>query len=642
MLDLTMVLIRRVMFILVAFFATTAFPSWALDDLLLQQLTQAPKAAAVSLSSDGHYLAALLRGDKNEPEIAVWRVGDDEHNAERLPYTRSDLNWLSWVGGGRLLLSLKENGLVLYDAHVGRLRPLIDGVGPKPDELLPVLLSALPDDPANILMQWEDPGVPGYPAVYRVNALTGISEKIMGAWRPIIRWWASPSGVVEMGEGYRGRKQQLYGRRADGAWAKIAENDYFKDTPMSVVAVEAGGATAAVIAAHDSNTRSLWRVDTRTGEYMERLAHHGRFDIDAAIIDPVSNFLVGATYVSNAQEEFIWRADYKMQLASAQREAGVSDIELVSESTDRRVKLYRSRANWRPHRYFIKDTETDTLVEVASDKSFDDLPRARSQGVYIPLKGKRIKDLGPMHAILSIPSGGATGKAVVLVHGGPVRRASDRYSPIVRWLNANGYSVLQPNFRGSSGFGEKWRRAGYAQWGNDMQDDVRTAAEWMLESGYASYGNMCVMGGSYGGYASLMSAIKDDDLFECAVSLNGVTSVYHLAEYFDTHRFSLLTVPRIKGRLSNRSLRRRSPLYRADLIKLPVLLLHATKDANVPFDQGVGMAKALQQEGKEHTFIVIKDAEHQLKRTDHRRIYYRAAVEFLNQHTAGHETAQSR
>ena len=221
---------------------------------------------------------------------------------------------------------------------------------------------------------------------------------------------------------------------------------------------------------------------------------------------------------------------------------------------------------------------------------------------------------------------------MVLVHGGPVRRVSNSFSGVVSWLTANGYTVLQPNFRGSSGFGEEWRRAGYARWGTDMQDDVRTAAQWMLDAGYAERGKMCVMGGSYGGYAALWSAIRDDDLFECAISLNGVTSVPHLVKFLELGRFHLLSVPRIRGKLSIRTLRSRSPLDRAKLVRLPVLLLHATRDANVPFEQVVQMAKALRVHEKDHEWIVLKGSEHQLRRPQDRRTYYEASLKFLKKH----------
>ena len=599
---------------------------------LLKQLTDAPRVAAATLSSYGNYVSALVRADSGDSQVAVWRAFGSIKDADILPYTRSELNWFAWVGEGRLLLSLREYGLVLYDAHIERLRPLIENEGPRPEGLIPVLLSALPDDPSNILMQWEDPAVPGYPAVFRVNAITGVSTKIIGAWRPIIRWWASPTGTVEIGEAFRGRRQLLFGRRAEGNWEKITDNDYFRQSPISIVAVEAGGATAAVISGHAGNTRSLWRMDARTGGFLRQLASNDQFDIDAAIFDPQSNMVVGATFVEDRVEQIIWQPQLKDDLRSVAISAGEKNVALVSRSHDGRVSLYRSSENWRSNRYFLMEKNEGKLVELDVSDELEQLPRPEKRGVWIKLKGKRTDGLGAMHALLSTPEAGGTGKAVVLVHGGPVRRVSDGYSPMVSWLTANGYTVLQPNFRGSSGFGDAWRRAGYGRWGTDMQDDVRTAAQWMLETGYAKAGKMCVMGGSYGGYAALMSSIKDDDIFECAISLNGVTSVYHLVEYLEQNRFYLLSVPRIKGKLSDRTLKRRSPLNRADLVRLPVLLLHATRDTNVPFDHGVQMAKSLHWQNKDHEFIVLKGSEHQLRRPQDRKTYFEASLRFLEQH----------
>ncbi|TNE60978.1 MAG: S9 family peptidase, partial [Alphaproteobacteria bacterium] len=580
-------------------------------------------------------LAARARkGD--EQVLVVWNADKSPDDGDQLPYRRDDLNWLAWVGGGRLLVSLKEHGLVLYDAHIARLSPLIEGGGPRPDELPPVLLSALPDDPTSILMQWEDSAVPGFPAVYKVNAITGVSEKIISAWTPVIRWWASPEGDVQLGEGFRGRRQLFYGRQADGSWQAIADRDYFDDPGLSVLAVEAGGATALVLSGHASDTRALWRMDIRTGRMIAKLAGSDRYDMAAAILDPVTDLAVGASFVADGAEEIIWRADHRARLEDIAVRLGVSHVGLFSASRDGRRELYHSISDRGPIRYFLYDRDSDKVDRLAHDPVEDTWPVPDTEGVWIPLEKR--KD-GIMHAVLSRPATGPTGRAVVLVHGGPVRRVSASYDPLVSWLTANGYTVLQPNFRGSSGFGESWRRAGYGEWGRDMQSDVRTAAEWLVEAGYAEPGNMCVMGGSYGGYAALMSAIKDDDLFACAISLNGVTSLDHLVAYLETHRFYMLTVPRIRGRLSDYVLRRRSPLARADQVRIPVLMLHSTHDTNVPFDQGRQMASMLKKYRKDFNFIVLKGSEHQLTRPVDRRIYYQSALNFLDAHIGGHAGA---
>lgn len=597
------------------------------DPALLDHLARPPLLGAVSLSTDGHFLAGLRRSGEDS-DLVVWHADAGIEDAEILPYDRLDLSWMAWVGGGRLLLSLDQHGLVLYDAHIRRLRPLIDGEGPRPGDLAPVLLSSLPEDPSRILLQWEDPAVPGYPAVYRVDAVTGESEKVVSGWRPVVRWWASPEGEVLLGEGFVSRKHQLFARRLDGSWQKIKDRDYFDDPALALLTVETGGGTALVLSGHDSDTRALWRIDARTGEFVEQLAMHPRFDIVAAILDPQTNMAVGATYEEDGIEELIWAIHHKDRVADIAARLGVDHVALVGASSDGRRQLFRYRPRQSHNRYHLFDAETNQITALPFDADDDQLPDPETSGVWIPLsRGK-----GQMHALLSNPPNGPTGRAVVLVHGGPVRRVRDHFNPFVSWLSANGYTVISPNFRGSSGFGETWRRSGYEEWGRDMQDDVRTTIEWVIDLGLAKEGNVCVVGGSYGGYAALMSAIRDDDLIGCAVSLNGVTSIELLVDYLKSRRFHMLSVPRIQGRLSKRALRRRSPLNRANLVRVPVLLLHATNDTNVPFVHGELMDRVLGQLGKDYNFIVLEGAEHQLSRAVDRKIYYQNTLNFLDAH----------
>lgn len=601
------------------------------DSTLLDKLVRAPYLVAPAISSDGHYLSGLVRQQDGTSQIVVWRAPDGFDEREKLPYNRLDINWMAWVGGGRLLLSTDDKGLVLYDAHLKRLRPLIEGRGPRPNELPPVLLSHLPDDPTSILMQWEDPGVEGFPAVYKVNAITGASEKIVSAWKPVIRWYASPAGEVRLGEGYEGRKQILFASRPDGSWKKISKRDYFKGPAHSVLAVEAGGATALVLSAHVSNTRDLWRMDIATGHMSKRLARHKYYDMSSALIDPVTDLAVGALYVAEATQQLVWRADKRDELKLVAERLGVKSVFLLASSRDGRRSLYRRNWRDRPSSYYLWDKETDSLEELPGDVDVDTLPKLRTEGVSIRVPKMKQR----MHALLSYPETGLTTKTVILLHGGPVRRARDRYMPYVSLLTAHGYNVLQPNFRGSSGYGERWRKAGYAEWGRVMQADVRAAAEWIVDEGISQPGDMCVTGGSYGGYAALMSSIKDDDLFACAVSLNGVTSLPHLIYYLSQNRFHELTVPRILGRLTERALRKRSPVYRAELVRKPVLLFQATVDRNVPFEHGAMMADALAKYDKEYEFIVLKGAEHQLRREAERRVYLENSLDFLNRHLSG-------
>lgn len=151
------------------------------------------------------------------------------------------------------------------------------------------------------------------------------------------------------------------------------------------------------------------------------------------------------------------------------------------------------------------DPQAMSPTRIVSYRSFD--------GLVIP-------------AYLTRPVGASTGgPAVLLVHGGPVYRDAWRWNPEVQMLVSRGYTVLQPQFRGSSGFGKRFREAGYGQWGLTMQDDVTAGAGWLVEQGYADADRLCIYGGSYGGYAAMWALAKTPHTFRCGVSFAGVSDL---------------------------------------------------------------------------------------------------------------------
>ncbi|UTW55978.1 prolyl oligopeptidase family serine peptidase [Kordiimonas sp. SCSIO 12610] len=641
----------RSLFFIAIFFLLNSMPfSVNADTELLVRSSAHRPFAGVSLSMDGDFLSALV-AEGEEQRVYVWSTSHpifeeakDAENGlvEALPYVRSEINWLTWVGNGHLLLSLKEKGLVLYNAREQRLRPLIDpliGGGPRPDELLPVLLSAIPDDPSRILMQWEDPTVEGYPAVYEVNVDDGTSRKIIGAWRPIIRWWAAPNGRVLAGEGYRARRHQVYVSDSEGGWRKIHENDVFKDPSYIMLSVDAQQNRAVVISNEGEDKRALWYADLETGRLLEKLAANDTYDIEGAVFDGYGRKVIAATYSDLQNEQIFLDEEFKTShdtiLKQLQRRPvdDTASLWFVGGYTGHNKGLFQLRSERHPRRYFLHDTESDALTPIdgmgVEGSVYDDFHRTTA--VSIPISRK-----AEMQGVLSVPKDQKgklklSGKGVLLIHGGPVRRSRQQYNALLNLLTSNGYVVLQPNFRGSSGFGEKWRKAGYREWGDDMQDDITSAAKWLIREGYVEKDQLCAIGGSYGGYASLMGVITERKLFQCAVSLNGVTSIPHLVNYLSGRRFSLLTTPRIQGGLSQRIMRGRSPLYLANRLKRPVLLLHATNDANVPFEHGQLMAAVLKQNRSDYEFIVLPGAEHQLRHPRFRKTYYENALRFLEQ-----------
>jgi dipeptidyl aminopeptidase/acylaminoacyl peptidase len=206
-------------------------------------------------------------------------------------------------------------------------------------------------------------------------------------------------------------------------------------------------------------------------------------------------------------------------------------------------------------------------------------------------------------AWITVPKGGKGKKLpmVVLVHGGPwVRGGHWRWNDEAQFLASRGYVVLQPEFRGSQGYGHEHFKAGWKQWGKAMQNDVADGARWAVQQGLADPSRICIAGASYGGYSALMGLVNDPDLFRCGVSWVGVTDIelmydVHWSDFNEAYKqygMPALVGDRVKDA---EQLKATSPLYQAHRIKQPLLLAYGGRDRRVPIVHGTKFREAVQK-----------------------------------------------
>ena len=229
---------------------------------------------------------------------------------------------------------------------------------------------------------------------------------------------------------------------------------------------------------------------------------------------------------------------------------------------------------------------------------------------------------------------------VLLVHGGPWTRDTWGYNSRHQWLANRGYAVLSVNFRGSTGFGKAFANAGTRQWGRRMQDDLLDAVGWAVDTGVAGRGQVGIMGGSYGGYATLAGLTLTPEVFACGVDMVGPSNLITMLETFPPYWkpwFDLFTSrigdPRTEeGRAM---LNERSPLTHADRILRPLLIAHGTNDPRVDQAESDRMVRAMQANGIPVTYLQFPDEGHGLGRGVNRLAFYSVAEAFLAEHLGG-------
>lgn len=247
-------------------------------------------------------------------------------------------------------------------------------------------------------------------------------------------------------------------------------------------------------------------------------------------------------------------------------------------------------------------------------------------------------------ALLTRPVGGADSDAplplVVLPHGGPEAHDELKFDYWAQFLANQGYLVLQPNFRGSDGFGQTFSEAGYGEWGRLMQDDITDGVKHLIDTGVADADKVCIMGGSYGGYAALAGGAFTPDLYACVIAFAPVADLEKMLEYERDYgrrrnNFTFAYWQKAIGHIRRRDeLFAASPVFHADDFQAPVMLVHGNFDWVVPQDQSADMERALKDAGKDVEYYTQLAGDHYLTQRQHRVDALKLFCEFLARHLA--------
>ena len=224
---------------------------------------------------------------------------------------------------------------------------------------------------------------------------------------------------------------------------------------------------------------------------------------------------------------------------------------------------------------------------------------------------------------------------VLMPHGGP-HGPRDRwgYDPYVQVLAVNGYAVLQVNYRGSGGYGTHFERIGYRQWAGAMQDDLTDATRWAIKTGVAEAGRVCIHGWSYGGYAALMSVVREPDLYACSVPAAGVYDQdiqYRKADFARATRWGKKYIDRVIGP-SAEDRRLASPITYLERLKTPLFIVHGEEDARVPVDHARELRKRLQAAGIPAQYMEKANEGHGFYKAENRADFFEALLAFLDEH----------
>lgn len=623
--------------------------SSSVELLPLESFASPPEFADATLSPDGRYLA--VKAYQDDRYLAV--IYDLDNLDSKVPLVMATDPWsvtdLKWANDDRILISVhhfvknfRVNGyvsqLTAFNADgsdVLIIKSTGKKVSPNFDHFLgDRIVDLLPSDPEHVLVSW-NPDDFTQPRLYKLNVYTSKLQLVQRGRRGIQSWVTDQEGRVRIGLGIDGKYYEAFHRPTDSkGWQPLFRVPLEERRSFRPVLIDSEDPDVAyVLSDFNADTTGLYKYRLSSASFVAEIFRDPDYDVLGVVLDRNQRDIQSVLFL-HSDLETIWLHPEEPALLQKIRDRlpGLT-LSIVDKSEDyQRIIIYASASD-RPGLYYFYEPGKDDLRLFAP--------------TYPGLQGKRLSTVRPMtyeardgleiHAFVSLPPGVSDTPpeplpAVVMPHGGPTARDFAGFDPIVQFLTNRGYAVLQMNFRGSAGYGRAFKRAGERQWGEAMQDDVTDGVQWLIERGVVDADRICIVGGSYGGYVALMGAVKTPDMYQCAVSINGVSDLKKLMERNRRFSFGWITNNFIAGWGDGATLKKNSPAHRAKDIGVPILLVHSTKDSVVKYRQSEEMAKALAKAGKEYQFVSLENGDHNLLSGGVQPTMYRAMETFLAEH----------
>jgi dipeptidyl aminopeptidase/acylaminoacyl peptidase len=392
----------------------------------------------------------------------------------------------------------------------------------------------------------------------------------------------------------------------------------------------------------NKGTRDLIQLvlfDPETGK--EELVEQdpmGRVDFGNASFSKVTKEIIATTYNDDRVRIYFKDKNFKKDYDLIKKRLGDREIAFGSSTKDESKFIVSTFSDVDPGTVWIYDRKTkglSTLYQVREKldrKALSPMTAVRyksSDGLEIP-------------AYLTIPKG-TSGKnlpAVIVPHGGPWGRDSWGYSALAQFLANRGYVVLQPNFRASTGFGKKFLDAGNNQWGEKMQDDITWGVKYLIDQGIADPKRVGIMGGSYGGYATLAGVTFTPDLYAAAVAIVAPSNLNTLLKAIPPYWESIRTL--FSKRMGDPNtpegraqLDRQSPLNSADKIKTPLMVVQGANDPRVNKREADQIVIALRDRGYPVQYLLADDEGHGFQRPVNNMAMFAASEKFLAKYLGG-------
>ena len=592
-----------------------------------------PEKTSPRLSPDGKYLAYIAPDENNILQVWLRTVGQEDDQIITADKKRG-IRIFFWTYNPDQLMYMQDSDgdenfhlyLVNIKSKIVRDLTPFQGVKAEPIDLDPkfpnlVLVGLNLNDPQTF-------------DVFRINLENGAVEFDTKNPGNIISWTADADFQIRAATASTtdGGSDLLFRETADKSWECLRH--WGPDEEGGAVGFSADGKTLYIEGNHNANAQRLIAFDLANRQETV-IAQDPQYDLGGVMVQPITRVIQAVSFYKDKQE---WQILDENIAADFEEIAKVRTGEFFISSRDLADKnwLVAYMTDDGPVYYYAYNRETKNSTFLFSNQpKLEGLQLAPMQPISY-----QAKDGLTIHGYLTTPLGIAAQNlpTILLVHGGPWARDTWGYDPEGQWLANRGYAVLQVNFRGSTGYGKDFLNAANREWAGKMHDDLIDGVNWLVEQGISDREKVAIMGGSYGGYATLVGLTFTPEVFACGVDIVGpsnlITLLQTIPPYWEPIKLQMY------HRIGNMEtepefLQARSPLFFIDRIQKPLLIGQGANDPRVKQSESDQIVEAMKKANLPVEYVLYTDEGHGFARPENRLHFFAVAEEFLAKYLGG-------
>ncbi len=603
---------------------------------------------SISLSPNGKRLASL-RSFRGKISLITRSLDPAEKDMFFITtFEQGEFKDVHWLNNERLLFGLKfpakryssksiESRLIAMDWNKENLINLVDKQkrgrrwesAKFVSQVQDKVVSYLPNDPDHILLELDNTDI-NFPDVFKVNVHDGSRTRVVKTRAKVVDWYADKEGVVRLGHGkYKLNDRIIFRESVEDPWQTIAKYNIFDEIkPFTFYDFSTDPNLIYVTKLNDKGTNVYYLYNTKNQQFLNITEKE---DVVVTSLELDENGEIRSYgYLEEGKYQVFNNKLWKGLTKMLKNNFPDQDAEVVNYSQDKKKFIIGVTSPTNPGDFYLLDLSTQKLDWFAETYPGLDINKLSTM---IPVTYKARDGLN-ISAYLSLPKIVKEQQnlpTIILPHGGPFARDNYQFDYWVQFLTTRGYAVLQMNFRGSTGYGKNFENLGNNEWGGKMLDDINDGAFWMIKQGYSNPDRICIMGGSYGGYAALQNLIKERDLYQCSIAFAPITN---MSTFYNQLRKLMNVFDRYLPYIESKgnTLSEISPYQNVDKINVPVLVIHGTEDRQVHYKQGEMFAERMKKKKKNIKFISLEDGDHYLSREKNRVIFLEEVESFLSKY----------